>query len=319
MKILIVLVRYRTPLEESPTVASLSASFREHPELVKSFRLLIWDNSPVAAERIQLDFPYSYFHAEKNLGVSGAYNSALTLAVREKCPWMLLLDQDTRINPRFLANILKYCHELDERHEIAAIVPTIRVRGRIVSPNQRLLGRTRAYDPVLVPCLAAGEASAINSGCVLRVAALQRLGGFSSNFWLDYSDLYVFHQLFIHGMKVWRAVDAELDHDLSLMDYANHMTPSRYANFTSAESAFCDLYYSPLENVLLTIRLLLRAIKHRIKYPQSVFSQMAFRQFGYRLRVSRSERVAQWTTNEHEAGLQIESTQKTENGCRELR
>ena len=114
------------------------------------------------------------------------------------------------------------------------------------------------------------------------------------DFWLDYSDLYVFHQFFLHEIKIWRAVDASLEHEMSIMDYDRLLSPQRYQNFSNAETAFHDLYKGRLENTVQTFRLFARAIKQRFKYKNPEFSRIAWRQWIYRISTSREQRIAEW-------------------------
>jgi hypothetical protein len=125
---------------------------------------------------------------------------------------------------------------------------------------------------------------------------LQTVGGFSADFWLDYSDMYIFHQFFAHGMKVWRAADVELEHDMAIMDYDRLMTPWRYKNRVCAGSAFGDLYRGRIENAIQTLGCLFRAVKLQIKYGKSEYSQIAWELFIYRLRVPLEERISRWST-----------------------
>lgn len=290
MRILTVVVRYKTPLEESRTIRSLAEAFRTRADLAETYQVLIWDNSPVTADCRELPIPCLYSHTGENLGVSGAYNGAMQLALENDYPWMLLFDQDTTVETEFLSAMITCCQELLPRTEIAAIAPTVRAGGRVVSPTRRRFGRVRCY-PEDESGTAPGEASAINSGCVLRTSALQSIGGYSEDFWLDYSDIYVFHQFALRGLKLWRAAELKLQHELSMMDYANQMTPWRCRNFTLAESAFHDCYSGSLENAVLTLRLFARAIKHRIKYQNSQFSRIAWKVFLFRLLERRANRI----------------------------
>jgi len=303
VKILAVMVRYQTPLSESPTLQGLCAALSSQPELALAYTVMIWDNSPEAIVNPLLSIPLLYRHSKVNLGVSGAYNGAMEYAHEHGYAWMLLLDQDTKITQEILIAMLRHSLDLLPRQEIAAITPNVRVGGTIVSPNRRQLGRIRRY-PDGECGIAPGEASAINSGSIMRVASLRVIGGFSPAFWLDYSDVYVFHQFFVHGMKVWRAADVELQHDLSLMDYDRLMSPWRCRNFSCAETAFSDLYNGRLENAILTLRIFARAVKHRMKYDNPEFSRIAWNQFIYRLWVPRAKRVARLTEDRKRAPQQ---------------
>jgi GT2 family glycosyltransferase len=293
VKILAVMVRYQAPLEESSTLRGIRSEIRTDLDLACSYDVMIWDNSQQELEPAQLPPGVLYRHSATNLGVSGAYNAASRYARENGYCWMLLLDQDTELRPGFLRSMLRHGHDLEGQVEIAAIVPTVFVRGQVVSPRRQLFNRHRAY-PLHESGIAPGESFAINSGCLLRVTALHEIGGFSSDFWLDYSDLYVFHQFYLHGKKVWRAADVQLEHDMSIMDYDRLMTAKRYRNFSLAESAFNDIYKGQMENAVQTARLFFRAIKQRRKYRNPEFAQIAWQQLLYRLRVPRTERIAQW-------------------------
>jgi GT2 family glycosyltransferase len=298
VKILAVVVRYQTPLSESPTLQGLCEALLSHPDLAPGYTVMIWDNSPEAIVNPHLSIPFLYRHSKVNLGVSGAYNGAMEYALEHGYPWMLLLDQDTKITHGFLVAMLRHSEDLLPRQEIAAIAPTVRAGRIVVSPHRQLFslsGRSRKY-PAGECGIAPGEAVAINSGCIMRVAHLRSVGGFSTDFWLDLSDNYVFHQFIVHGMKVWRAADVELEHDLSVVDYDRLMTPWRYRNLSYAETAFYDLYKGQIENAVQTLRLFARAIKQRMKYDNPEFSRIVWDQLMYRLRVPRAERIARWLT-----------------------
>jgi len=296
VKILAVIVRYLMPVSESASLQGIRAAFGSRSDLTEDYSLMVWDNSPKAIQTAELPVNCTYRHTRLNAGVSGAYNGAMEYAIDHGYQWMLLLDQDTKVTERMLHAMRKYARELSAIGEIAAIVPNVYVRGVIISPRHRRLLKDTSY-PAGECGIAPGEATAINSGTLIRVESLREIGGYSQDFWLDYSDVYVFHRFFVGGRKVFRAADVEIEHDLSLMDYNRLMTPKRSMNFSEAEAAFHDLFYGPLKNSLLTLRLLARAIKHRLKYEDPEFSIIAWTQFMRRIRLPREDRIAQFRQN----------------------
>lgn len=293
MAILAVMVRYNTPVQQSETIRGVCEAFAGDAALGEAYQFLIWDNSPEPIEYPNLPIRFEYRHSRCNLGISGACNEAMHLARARRHQWMLLLDQDTRVTAAFLKAMLGWSERLAGRSEIAVVAPTVRSGGLVVSPRQYLFNRHRAYlDPA--PGIAEGEAFAINSGSLARVAALRAVGGFNNDFWLDYSDLYVCHQYFLHGYKLWRATDAELEHEMTVRDYDRLMTPARYINYSYAESAFNDLYKSPVENGVQNLRLLVRAVRQRRRYKDPAYSRITLAQFFYRMRVARAARIENW-------------------------
>jgi glycosyltransferase involved in cell wall biosynthesis len=294
VKILAVVVIYQRSLSESHTLKGLCEAFSIAPNLAENYSVMIWDNSPHAIENPQLPIPFVYEHSGDNLGVSGAYNRAMQYALESKYPWLLLLDQDTLVTSDYLIAMYRHSLNLLSSIEIAAIAPTVRAGQTIISPAQRRI-RPRPY-PSGESGIALGELLAINSGCILRVASLQKIGGFSAEFWLDFSDYYVFHQFFMNNMKVWRAADAKIAHNLSVFDYEHSMTPLRYKNICYAETAFIDIYNSWIDSVVYSFRLFARAIKQWMKHDNPEFSYITWEQLMYRLRVRKAERIARWVT-----------------------
>ena len=293
MQILAVVVLYKTTFEDSHTVQSLRKALVNKPELRNSVQVLFWDNSPESIEGTEMPFPCLYKHSIKNLGLSGAYNSAAAMADEQGIPWLLLLDQDTRLPESFLPDMLRHAEQLTGRREIAAIAPTVGVGDFVVSPWLVLFNRHRSYADGESQ-LADGEATAINSGSLLRVKALLAIGGYSEEFWLDYSDRYVYHQLFRKGYRVWRATDIRMQHSMTVMDYDNLMSTWRYKNFIYAEGAFNDLYKGWQENAVQTLRLAARVFRQRKRFKNPEFSRITLRYLFYRLSVSKHRRIKRW-------------------------
>lgn len=299
MSILIVIVRYKTPLTESSTIATLSQAFLAYPELLEACRVLVWDNSPVPAANKELPFPYEYQHTKENLGVSGAYNRAMATAEAEGCPWMLLLDQDTTLPGHFLHRMLEMSRAEEKNEEIAAIVPFLFDGEQPISPIKMLFyGNSPIQPPFSGPY--PRPMFAANSGTLMRVEALREVGGYEENFWLDLSDVVVFHRLYKCGRRVFIAGDLHVQHKVTNNDYDGSMSPERYINFSSAEGAYWDLYRSRFQNMIQTARLFARTLRQYRRYRNKAFSKITWSYFCQRLFLSKAARLQRW----HEQSLQ---------------
>ena len=296
MQILVVVVRYKTPMEEARTMNSLASAFRTAPALLDQIGVLVWDNSPECLREFPAAFPFDYIHSERNRGVSGAYNEAMKIAERAHCDWLLLLDQDTIVPDGFLGRMLEYSHTLREDVEIAAVVPTIWVDSRYVFPRRVCFNHTEACEPAFsgVPEV---ECTAANSGVLMRISALQEIGGYSEDFSLEFSDVYVFHQLHRVGKKLWIAGDLKLDHRMTIFEYDGDLTPERYLRFMEAEDAFISNYKSMAENIVQSARLLARSLRQYYRYSNRAYSRISWRFFWRRLLYSRSVRTRAWKAN----------------------
>jgi GT2 family glycosyltransferase len=293
-QIVAVVVLYKRLPEQSQTIDSLGKVFAGNPELLTSIRVILFDNSPKALSHVNLSFPCDYRHAGRNVGTSGAYNYAMEIAEAEQCSWLLLLDQDTTLSAEFLPRMLEYSQQLQDQAEVGSVVPFIYSHGSLVSPRKH--GRFNQIS--LIPATFSGvyrdKAFAVNSATLMRVAALREIGGYSNDFWLDLSDVYVFQAMYRRGRYLYIGGDLTLQHSITSMDFDKDMAPERYRNFLAAESAYVDLYSSAPERAFHLIRLLARTLRQRRRHQNKVFSKMTFEYFRARLLDSRAERIRSW-------------------------
>jgi GT2 family glycosyltransferase len=285
-----VVVLYRMAFEASKTLAGLTQAINEDPTLLLSFDLLLWDNSPAPLENPRLPFPFHYHHSAHNEGVAGAYNGAARMAREQGATSLLLLDHDTSITGGFLRGMLQHIEAITGDEEIAAIVPFLYAGTFVLSPR---LWRFGQHVPLPRPAAAYTERRemfAANSGTLMRVHALEAIGGYSSRFWLDYSDIDLFRRLHAQKFAVRIAGDLALQHEVALLDYNARMTPARYATYLAAEGDFLDLYRGRAERLLHLLRLAVRAVRQR-RFADKTFSRMTRHELWRRLQVRRRARL----------------------------
>jgi GT2 family glycosyltransferase len=294
-KLLMVVVLYSAAQSsaraEWRTLRCLEAAMTSHPELLNNYHLLLWDNSRVSTE-IRLTIPFQYHHAAGNDGVSGAYNGALSICEGSGYEWMMLLDDDTEVSPEYLAGMIECRSKCNDNVVIAAIAPLLLDKDFQLSPQQILTHRSVpvAQSPARIleqHCFAA------NSGVLMRAEALAAIGGYSLDFWLDYSDIYVFHRFYAAGKRVYLAADLRLQHSMTMLDYDGRMTVDRYRNFLYAEQAFFDLYKSASQNAVQVLRLFARIFRQRA-YRNKAFSHLTAVFLLRRLSTSKKTRLSQW-------------------------
>lgn len=103
------------------------------------------------------------------------------------------------------------------------------------------------------------EITALNSGTVLKVSAIDAIGGFNSSFWLDYLDHWLFNRLYRFGYSIY-VLNVVLRHELSVQSMGN-MAVSRYRNILSAEREFYRRCRPAGEKWIYRFRLVARAMK----------------------------------------------------------
>ena len=257
--VLIVLVLYKVTPATCQTLSSLCASV-EKCALTVSFKLLIYDNSPTSSLLAKtIPIPVSYVHDRDNGGLAAAYNTAVEMALKEGVHWVLLLDQDTSLTPEYLMAIDEVLPEIGAEIKIAALVPKLRSGLKVVSPTRVLWGGILRPVSADFSGVAPFETSALNSGALIRVSAIQQIGGFDNRFWLDYLDHWMFNRLH-HADHAVYVMDTAISHELSVDDFAK-MTEHRYRNILTAEALFFRLCKSPMEQKFYLLRLVGRAFK----------------------------------------------------------
>lgn len=285
--ILAVVVLYRTAFEASKTLAGLTQAMEEDPTLRTSFDVLVWDNSPEPLHSAA--FPFRYHHAAQNEGVAGAYNGAARLAREQDAAWLLLLDHDTSLTGDFLRGMRQHAERAGGDEGIAAIVPFLYAGDFVLSPRLWRFARHMALPRPAAPYTERRLIFAANSGTLIRVSALEAIGGYSPRFWLDYSDIYVFQRFYEQGFGVRIAGDLALEHEVAMLDYDARMSPSRYATYLAAESDFLDLHRGWAERLMHLLRLAARVVRQR-RFADATFSRMTRRELWWRLRTRRRAR-----------------------------
>ena len=291
MRVLAVVVLFRKEPDATKTLAGLARAFADEPSLFEQIDVLVWDNSPEEAAKPSLSFAFTYHHAAANTGVSGAYNGAAEMAAERGCAWLLLLDDDTSVTADFLRGILADGEPIAGEERVAAVAPFLYAGSFCMSPRLWRFARHVPLPRPAQPCTETRAIFAANSGTLMRVSALAAVGGYSPRFWLDFSDIEIFHRLHARGFVVRIASDLALEHEMAMLDYDRQMTPARFAVFLAAESDFMDLYRGPLERGMHLLRLGARVL-HQHSYADPAFSRLSREALWERLTTRRATRLA---------------------------
>jgi GT2 family glycosyltransferase len=172
---------------------------------------------------------------------------------------------------------------------IAAVAPLLTAGDALLSPRLWRFARHVALPRAAAPYTESRAMYAANSGTMLKVKALRAVGGYNARFWLDYSDIELFHRLHRQGYRARIANDLELEHEIAMLDYNARMSPARYANYLGAESDFLDLYRGPVERAMHLLRLAVRTVRQR-RFADATYSRMTRQELWRRLLTSRRQR-----------------------------
>ena len=237
----VVVVLYNMTFSESPTIMSLNQLLASgaFPEIRK---ILIFDTSEQGTEPVELEGRFIYYHSKKNVGLAQAYNYALDQS-NDDTEWLMTLDQDTKLTKEYLSELISTSSELSET--VAAVAPIVTDNERQISPvrsdtlrplHTELPEKDRVYSKDIM---------VINSGTAIRTIFLRKLGGYNIHFPLDYLDHWLCWRIFSEHQQIY-ILSNELEHQLSVLDYKNHMNLCRYLAIIQAEKCYYYLYNKQL-------------------------------------------------------------------------
>jgi GT2 family glycosyltransferase len=263
-----VIVLYERAPEESEALASFQRILAADPAIEARFRIILYDNSP-AAHAVSAVSALSYVHDAANGGLAAAYNHGLDQASAKNSEWLLLLDQDTTLTFEYVENLLGEIDKYSSQINVAAIVPFIEQNGRIHSPEADFFYHLRHQFPHARLYPLSRDASGIqseplnayNSGAAIRVSALRQIGGFPSDFRLDYLDHAVFRELHQLGFS-FCVLNAALQQKLS-HDDLNTVSMSRHTSVLKSQSLFVARYGTWLDRQLYRLWLLRKSRYYR--------------------------------------------------------
>lgn len=298
-RIFAVVVLYKQLPSASRTIATLARALRESHSV--DCYVQIWDNSP-SGEISPGELPegFRYHPAPVNGGLYAAYEGGRIFARTEGTgvpaggyDWLLTLDQDTALPVDFFSAIEPGLRAAQEDPRIGVIVPHLAEGERLLSPAYVGLCRTKPM-PASVAGVPARESRAFNSAALLRVEALDAFGGFDPCFWLDYLDCWLHHQLYVNGWRMYVLDSVHLQHQLSLLNYKERLSIERLRDFLAAESAYFDLYCSPLAGAAHTLQLAGRLVKQALRRETREVRRATWSALWQRLTMVKSRRVAAW-------------------------
>ena len=266
-----VVVIYRKTLLASETLRSMEDVFRGSAELARHFSVLLYDNSPQSQVFERLSVEHTYIHDPSNGGLLAAYSSGLRVAEQSGREWLLVLDQDTLVHAGYFRALVEAVHA-NPLGKIGAIVPKLVRNGEVLSPKRQPFSlfepskNGRRNESLMV----------FNSGACFRVEAIEAIGGFPREFWLDFLDHMVFHRLQKSGWRI-EVLQAELEHQLSLKNISVDMSFERYVNFLNAEMMMLSETVSRRRVISHRVVLLLKSLWFAFRLRDKRFAEATWR------------------------------------------
>lgn len=274
MNFYIVLVLYKTKLEDSLTIISLSNY------LSSNFDILVYDNSPEKQydnSHFRLkNLNINYVHDELNPGLSHAYNYALSRASINKLNWLLLLDQDTSLTKDYLEEITTL-NLSQATNDFVCVIPNVKSieKNIIISPAKFSLGGV-CRPIVFKPGITSFPITGINSGTILNVEFMNSINGFNSDFKLDMLDHWYFREISKRKKSIL-LLQSTIYQNLSIFgEFEQNISIIRYNNLLIAERKFIE-DDKLISFYIYKFRLLIRSLR-QLKYNNKEYFQVTFNQ-----------------------------------------
>ena len=268
--IFIIIVLYKTRLEDSITIQSLNESLDE------SITLMVFDNSPEKQYHLSYfkynKFDIHYFNDCSNPGLSFAYNLALSNAIDKNYKWLLLLDQDTTITTEYIKELMSLDVErIPEK--VVSIMPHV-----VSTLNHKLIAPVRMFKggicrPVVLESgVSQKSISGINSGTLLSVSFMSAINGFSSSYSLDMLDHWYFREIKRNDKEIY-LLNSNIKQELSIYgNFEENLSVSRYYQLLNAENHFLK-EDGIISFILFKARLVYRFFK-QLSYKNNKYSRI---------------------------------------------
>ena len=216
-------------------ICGVIVTYNPRPALVENVaalapqvgQVVIVDNSSEANDslaELEKKAAIKIIRNHQNLGIAAALNVGVRSAMAAGFDWVVTFDQDSRVSPAFIAEMLETYHQATQPERVAFLCPTYVDRDSGV--NLRL---KRTGDGEIL--------TALSSGSMISAGVLQKLGWFDESLYMDAVDIEFSLRARRAGMKILQS-PAVLLHSLGRTKYyrvcglrfgvTNHSTARRY-------------------------------------------------------------------------------------------
>jgi GT2 family glycosyltransferase len=194
-------------------------------------------SSDDTAALVRKHFPeVTLLQSERNLGYSGGNNLGIERALEEGCDYLLVLNNDTLVEPSAVRTLTT---SAQERPVVGAVAPlitylehpeTIWYAGGDYDARRGYPGRMRHYRASLSGVtLSAGPTDRFSGAAVLlKRSVIEQVGGFSEGLGFLYEDVDLSLRIRASGWRVWFAPEAVVRHRVAMTQLGEHSPMSFY-------------------------------------------------------------------------------------------
>jgi rhamnosyltransferase len=217
--------------------------------------MVVVDNASVADAVIGLrnagsDLGFHLIENSENLGIAEALNQGVRWARANDYPWVILFDQDSRIEGGFVRKMFATWESHSQRHRIASIQP------RYINPESGL-------GPIVRRAADGGPIYSMTSGALLPTWIFDKIGWFASEYFIDWVDIeYCFR------IRAARYLIAESP-EAVLLHAPGHSRPRSLFGFT-----FRPTHHSAMRRYYISRNRIAVFRKYLLTFPNWILQSM---------------------------------------------
>lgn len=202
-------------------------------------RVFVVDNgsSDDTVELVHAEFPWvEVILTGHNLGYAGGNNLGIERAMSEGCDYVLVLNNDTVVEPSAIEAMVRAAQSRDDVGAVAPLITyfdepyLIWCAGGTYDARRGYPGRMLRYRTSIgVARLSAGPTGRFSGAAVLLPSAtIRKVGTFSERLGFLYEDVDLSLRIRAIGLSIWFAPDAVVRHKVARTQRGEHSTASFY-------------------------------------------------------------------------------------------
>lgn len=241
-------------------------------------RILLVDNGSHESSRQYLELAKIKYNVQvvnngKNLGLAAALNIGAKCAVEAGYAWLATFDQDSKIEPGFIQSLMAAYQVCTYKDRVAVVSPVYKdpTTGKIHAYGKWKKGDQKVYVNI---------ESTMTSGNLVKIEALERVGGFKEAFFIDYVDFEFCLRCLKYGYCIIESQKSVLHHSAgepthhSLLGWqiavSNHKPVRRYYNARNRIAVYKEYIWSNPAWVLKDVFALVKEVVKTIVFESNV-------------------------------------------------
>ncbi|GEA52827.1 glycosyl transferase [Vibrio inusitatus NBRC 102082] len=163
------------------------------------------------------------YRNEENSGIAYSLNRGIEIASNNGFDWAVTMDQDSEPTHDFIYQLCTSLNNLVSRENVALLTPTVVDSSNPRKISKLLINNKKIYFELTDMSYRDRDdlILAITSGCLTSIPKIKVVGGFPTEYFIDYVDSFLSLKLIQSGYKIAFSSQAKLLHNLGNPEVKN--------------------------------------------------------------------------------------------------